>query len=75
MARLTEATSAVETILRKDPGGIYGRMDFVTRDRYRHVVERLAKGSALSEVEVAQTALRLAREGAAIKLQPILGFI
>ncbi|WP_445082975.1 GH36-type glycosyl hydrolase domain-containing protein [Candidatus Nitrotoga sp. 1052] len=62
----TEAASAIETILREDPGGVYGRMDFVTRDRYRHVVERLAKGSALSEVEVAQTTLRLAREGAAM---------
>lgn len=62
----TEAASAIETILREDPGGVYGRMDFITRDRYRHVVERLAKGGALSEVEVAQTTLRLAREGAAI---------
>jgi cyclic beta-1,2-glucan synthetase len=40
----TEAASAIETILREDPGGVYGRMDFITRDRYRHVVERLAKG-------------------------------
>ncbi|MCE9549838.1 MAG: cyclic beta 1-2 glucan synthetase [Betaproteobacteria bacterium] len=62
----TEAASAIETILREDPGGVYGRMDFITRDRYRHVVERLAKGGALSEMEVAQTTLRLAREGAAM---------
>jgi cyclic beta-1,2-glucan synthetase len=62
----TEAASAIETILREDPGGVYGRMDFITRDRYRHVVERLAKGGALSEVEVAQTTLRLAREGSAM---------
>lgn len=62
----TEAASVIETILRQDPAGVYDRMDFITRDRYRHGVERLAKGGASSEVEVAQTALRLAREAAAM---------
>ncbi|MEO6422540.1 MAG: glucoamylase family protein [Candidatus Nitrotoga sp.] len=61
----TEAASAIESILRKDPSGVYDRMDFITRDRYRHVVEQLAKASALSEVEVAQTTLQLAQENAA----------
>ena len=30
-------------MLCRDPAGIYPRMDFRTRDRYRHVVEDLAK--------------------------------
>src|SRR3989442_9356440 len=38
-----ESMSAVETALREDPGGTYSRMDFATRDRYRHVIERVAK--------------------------------
>ncbi|MFB1487512.1 MULTISPECIES: GH36-type glycosyl hydrolase domain-containing protein [unclassified Thiocapsa] len=59
-----ESMSLVEQTLREDPGGIYGRMDFATRDRYRHVVEKVAKNSALSEVEVARRAVELAREGA-----------
>lgn len=59
-----ETTSIVEQTLREDPDGIYGRMDFASRDRYRHAVERLAKASAVSEVEVARLALRLAREAA-----------
>ncbi|HLC40077.1 MAG TPA: glucoamylase family protein, partial [Methylomirabilota bacterium] len=46
---------------------VYGRMDFATRDRYRHVVEKIAKSSRLSEGEVARTAIRLAREGPAKK--------
>ncbi len=60
-----ETMSGVEHTLRDDPGGVYGRMDFATRDRYRHVVEKIAKNSRLSEIEVARHALDLAREGAA----------
>jgi cyclic beta-1,2-glucan synthetase len=56
-----ETTSLVEQTLREDPGGTYGRMDFATRDHYRHAVERLAKASPVSEVEVARKALQLAR--------------
>ncbi|MEO7464667.1 MAG: cyclic beta 1-2 glucan synthetase, partial [Nitrosospira sp.] len=60
-----ETTSLVEQTLREDPGGTYGRMDFATRDLYRHAVERLAKESPISEVEVARKALQLARNSAA----------
>lgn len=38
-----ETQSVVENTLREDPGGAYGRMDFATRDRYRHAIERIAK--------------------------------
>jgi len=60
-----ETMSVVEQTLREDPGGVYGRMDFATRDRYRHVVENLAKSSRLSEGEVARKAVELAQDGAA----------
>ncbi len=60
-----ETMSGVEQKLREDPGGVYGRMDFATRDRYRHAVERTAKASRLSESEVARKAIQLAHEGAA----------
>ncbi len=60
-----EAISIVEQKLREDPGGLYGRMDFSTRDRYRHVVEEIAKGSHLSEAEVARKAIQLAYEATA----------
>ncbi len=55
-----EAMSIVEQKLREDPGGLYGRMDFATRDRYRHVVEEIAKSSHRSETEVARKAIQLA---------------
>ncbi|MGB3399003.1 MAG: glucoamylase family protein, partial [Candidatus Deferrimicrobiaceae bacterium] len=40
-------------------------MDFTTRDRYRHVVEKSAKRSRLHEVVVARKAILLAGEAAA----------
>ncbi|NBC46781.1 MAG: cyclic beta 1-2 glucan synthetase [Gammaproteobacteria bacterium] len=59
---LVETMSLVERTLRDDPVGIYGRMDFVTRDRYRHMVERIAKRGRLSEPEVASAAIALAQD-------------
>jgi cyclic beta-1,2-glucan synthetase len=60
-----ETMSAVDQVLREDPGGAYGRMDFTTRDRYRHVVEKIAKRSPLHEAVVARKAILLAGEVAA----------
>ena len=57
-----ETMSVVEQMLREDPGGVYGRMDFATRDRYRHVVEKIAKRSPLTEGEVARKAIAAGRE-------------
>jgi len=62
-----ETMSVVEQKMLEDPDGVYGRMDFATRDRYRHVVEKIAKASRLSESEVARKAIQLAHEGAARK--------
>lgn len=59
-----ESRSFVEQILREDPSGVYAQMDFATRDRYRHVVEKIAKNSLLSEEEVTNRAVRLAHDGA-----------
>ena len=57
-----ETMSVVEQKLREDPERVYGRMDFATRDRYRHVVEQVAKASQLSESDVARKAIQLAHE-------------
>jgi len=60
-----EQLSVVEQIFRTDATGVYGRMDFATRDRYRHVTERIAKSSPLSEGDIARLAVRLAGESTA----------
>ena len=62
-----ESISVVEKILREDPRGVYGLMDFATRDRYRHSTERVAKEGSLSEAEVATQAIAMARASAAAK--------
>jgi cyclic beta-1,2-glucan glucanotransferase len=58
-----EHASRVEQLLRRDPAGVYPRMDFDTRDRYRRVVEELSRLSGLTEEKVAHEALALAEEG------------
>ena len=58
-----ERMSAVERTLREDPAGVYGGMDFTTRERDPHVVEEIAKKSGLAEDEVARVAIVLAGEG------------
>jgi cellobiose phosphorylase len=55
-----ERISLVEQILREDPAGAYARMDFPTRDRYRHAVEGLAKRSRHKETAVARAAVDMA---------------
>lgn len=58
--QFVETMSAVDQTLCEDPADVYGRMDFVTRDQYRHVVEKIAKTSPLTENEVACIAISLA---------------
>jgi len=55
-----ETMSMVEHTLRTDPANVYARMDFYTRDRYRHVVEKIARYGSLTESGVADLAITLA---------------
>ncbi|MDY7574116.1 GH36-type glycosyl hydrolase domain-containing protein [Actimicrobium sp. CCI2.3] len=57
-----ETLSAVEATLQQDPHQSYRAMDFATRDGYRHIVEQLARGTALSEQDVAARAIALAQQ-------------
>ena len=59
-----ESVSLIEPILRQDPAGAYAAMDFKTRDRYRHEIERINKHTGVGELEVARKALSLARSAA-----------
>jgi cyclic beta-1,2-glucan synthetase len=57
-----EATSIVEKILSQDATGIYPKMDFFTRDQYRHAVEKIAKCGKKTEKEIAEYAVQLSTE-------------
>ncbi|GAB3252120.1 GH36-type glycosyl hydrolase domain-containing protein [Chitinimonas naiadis] len=59
-----ESMSVVEQALLLDPAGIYGAMDFMTRDRYRHAIETIAKQGKLSEGGLARLAIAMARNDA-----------
>ncbi|MDX6384271.1 MAG: cyclic beta,2-glucan synthetase, partial [Blastocatellia bacterium] len=70
-----ETVSLIDPELSQDPAGVYSRMDFATRDRYRHVVERISKRAKKPEPEVARTALRLAEEARAAGEDPAHGHV
>lgn len=57
-----EKHSIVEKTLADDPVGIYSKMDFATRDRYRHAVEAISRRSKYSEYEVARKTVQFAEE-------------
>ncbi|MEQ1832186.1 MAG: carbohydrate-binding protein, partial [Candidatus Eisenbacteria bacterium] len=59
-----EHASRVEQILRRDPAGVYARMDFASRDRYRHAVEELSDPNGEAQVRVALRAIESARQAA-----------
>lgn len=54
-AEFFESVSLVDTVLQADTD--FAALDFVTRDRYRHAIEELARGSQCSELEVARRAV------------------
>src|ERR1700689_865150 len=58
-----ESVSLVDEVLRNSSN--FGEMDFATRDYYRHAIEDLSRGSAHSEIEVAQRAAQRAKRSRA----------
>ena len=62
--RYVEHVSLVEQILQRDPPGTYARMEFTSRDRYRHAVEELADPTGEAQVRVALRAIESARQAA-----------
>ena len=50
-----ESVSPIDRVLSAAP--TYGKMDFATRDEYRHQIETLSRGSQRTEIEIAQMAL------------------
>ncbi len=59
-----ESVSLVDPVLGEDPTGAYAKMDFATRDRYRHVIERISKRTENDELTVAKSVVKLAVDAA-----------
>ena len=51
-----EAQSVIERTLRTDPAGVYAKMDFNSRDHYRHAVEEISRRSSSSELTMCAAA-------------------
>ena len=66
-----ESVSLVDPALGFDPARVYERMTFSTRDRYRHVIERISKRTGATELEVAREAVRMAGEAHKANAQDI----
>ena len=62
---LFERVGLVEAVLKDDPAGVYAKQDFPTKDRYRRIVEKLARGPNCDELAVARCALALSRRESA----------
>jgi cyclic beta-1,2-glucan synthetase len=60
--QIFEQLSRVEQLLRLDPSGVYPKMDFDTRDRYRRAIEEFSRGSGQAEEHVAQRAIETATQ-------------
>ena len=52
-----EEVSLVESEFKKDPSSVYSKMDFQSRDAYRHQVEKIARRFKVSELVVARKVL------------------
>ena len=67
---VVERASVVEATLREDPANAYASMTRSTRDRYRHAVERIAKGTRLDEATVAAKVVGVAADIVAADATP-----
>jgi cyclic beta-1,2-glucan synthetase len=58
--KIFEEVNRTEALLRRDPAGIYPQMDFETRNRYREMIEEIARDAGLAEETVAERVVELA---------------
>src|SRR2546427_11583027 len=65
--RYFENGSLPEQVLQRDPAGVYGSMDFLSRDRYRQAVEELAEATGEAQLRVALRSVESARQAAELK--------
>jgi cyclic beta-1,2-glucan synthetase len=69
-----ERHNQVEAILREDPAGVYAQQDFATRDRYRRIVEELARGADVDEGVVVRRVVDMARAGSGDPIRGHVGY-
>ena len=56
-----EKVNGVEELLKKDPSGIYSKMDIKTKEYYRNRIKEISKKTKISEIYIARKLLELAQ--------------
>ena len=67
LGELLERTDALDRLLRRDPAGVYPKMDRATRAQYREMLSRQARRRGVSERDHAEALLRQANRSAGDK--------
>ncbi|WP_413584252.1 GH36-type glycosyl hydrolase domain-containing protein [Bdellovibrio sp. HCB274] len=57
-----ESVSQIDRLLEEDPSGDYARMEFITRDDYRHNIERIGKRTKTPERDIATRAIERSQQ-------------
>ncbi|MBR2787496.1 MAG: hypothetical protein IKD76_08545 [Clostridia bacterium] len=61
-----EQINGVEEVLKKDPAGVYSKMDYKTRAYYRQEIEKISKKTKISEMYIVKKCLALAERSSSI---------
>ncbi len=56
---LFEQINGVEDILKKDPSGIYSKMDYKTKEYYRNIIKEISEKTKISEIYIANKLIEL----------------
>ena len=59
---LFEEINGVEDILKKDPAGVYSKMDYKTKEYYRNEIKQISEKTKISELYIAKKTVELANK-------------
>ena len=69
-----EQINGVEELLKKDPSGVYSKMDYKTRAYYRQEIQKIAKKTKISEMYIAKKCLELAQKSEGMTKEAHIGY-
>ncbi|MBO5478240.1 MAG: hypothetical protein J6A04_00690 [Clostridia bacterium] len=69
-----ENINGVEEVLKKDPAGVYEKMDYKTKAYYRNKIKEISKRTKISEIYITKKALELAIEEENNEKQSHIGY-
>lgn len=62
LSEVFEIVNGVEELFKKDPSGIYEKMDYKTKEYYRSKIKEIGSKTKISEIYIAKKLLKLALE-------------